>query len=332
MEDQFFNYNNLEAYLNRMQLAYDGDWLRWVKDLINTKITMFHYDNLPGKKLTSTIVERALMFNNFLCAWKDPSGEVMMCKWRCGSVYDEYWLPEYVTLYTLTGKPLAYDVPYTDIVLLRDNPMDIVPFLTLNSWIQKIMEKEKTIDSIFDWVSLPVVFAGDKEQVASLKQLMGKSKKRTPFIVATKGYKDHLEQFDLKLPVDLNAVYDIMKKYRGMACASIGIYAVDEKRERIVTAEVQSQNDYVDFVYTGMYNERKRFVEECNARFGTNIVLRETYVENQEDNIDMAEDLAIAEEQGKVEVAEIKADADIKSAKIEAEATMQEAKSRKEVA
>lgn len=306
MSENYYNYNNLESYLNRMQLAYDGQWLRWVKDIINTKITMFRYENLPGDKLTSEIMERALMFNNFLCGWNSPTG-FMICRWRCGSVYDEYWKPEYVDLLTLTGKPLANHIPYDDIVLFRDNPMDIVPFLTLNSYIEAIISKEKTLESIFDWISLPTMFVGDKEQTLMLKQMFKKSSKREPFAIATKGFKDHLEQFDLRLPVSLFEVYDIMKKYKGMCLASMGIYEVDEKRERIVTSEIQANNDYVDFVYTGMYNERKRFVEECNAKFGLNMRLVETYVENQQDMIDLKAKQSVAEAQGDIVVEKEKA-------------------------
>lgn len=305
-DEQFYNYNNLQAYMNKMQLAYDGQWLRWVKDIINTKITMFNYDNLPGKKLTSEIMERALMFNNFLCGWKKPDDEFIICRWRFGSVFDEYWKPVYVDLLTLTGKPLAFNVPYEDIVLFRDNPMDIIPFLTLNSFIESIISKEKTLDNIFDWISLPAVFAGDPQQSKELKALIGKTTDRKPWVVAAKNFKDHLEQFDIKLPVELSEVYNILKKYRGMAFASMGIYEVDEKRERIVTSEIQAQNDYVDFVYTGMYNERKRFVKEVNEKFGLNITLRETYVENQKDNIKLEAETAKAKEAGKMEVEKMK--------------------------
>ena len=306
--EDFYNYNNLQQVMNKFQLGGDNQWLRWVKDIINTKVTMFQYDNLPGKKLTSEIIEKALMFNNFLCGWRQPDGELIVCRWRFGSIFDEYWKPVKVDLLTLTGKPLAYDVPYEDIVLLRDNPMDIIPFLTLNSYIENIISKENTLSSIFDWLSLPAVFACDAQQAQEMKKLVNKTKARTPFVIAAKNFRDHLEQFDLKLPVRLEEVYNIIKKYKGMALASMGIYEVDEKRERIVTAEIQSQNDYVDFVYTGMLNERKRFVDEVNNRWGFNIRLRETYMENQEDNVKLAGDMAMAEKKPDIEIAEIKAD------------------------
>lgn len=318
MADNYYNYNNLENYLSKMGICYEGRYLRWVKDIINTCIIMFRYDGTPGK-LTSEIMERALMFNNFLCGWRSPAGEFYICRYRFGSVFDEYWKPVFVDLMTLSGKPLAYHIKYEDVVPFRDNPMDIIPFLTLNSYIEAIISKEKTLDSIFDWISLPAVFAGDATQAQTLKTMIKKSTNREPFVVASKNFKDHLEQFDLRLPVELEDVYDIMKKYRAMAMASMGIYQVDEKRERIVTSEIQAQNDYVDFVYTGKLNERKRFVEECNRKFGLNMKLIEVYVENQDDNIEInrrmseaskAGDILVQQEEnkGKVEVEEIKED------------------------
>lgn len=314
MNEIFYNYNNLEAYMNKMQLDYDATWLRWVKEIINTKLIMFKYDNLPSPDLTSEIMERALMFNNFLCGYKDPTLGFIICRWRCGSVYNLYWRPERVNLYTLSGQSIRMDVPYNEIVLFRDNPMDIIPFLTLNSWIEKIIEKEKTLDSVFDWLSMPLILTGDKDQVNALKQLMKKSIKRDPFVAAGKGYKDHVEQFDIKLPAELEQIYNIMKKYKGMAMASIGIYEVDEKRERIVTAEIQSQNDFVDMVYMGMYDERKRFIKEVNERWGYNITLREAYEENREANVKNAKDMAAAEKAPDVKIAEIEAQANIQAA------------------
>ena len=311
---QYYNYNNLESYMNKMGLCYDGSWLRWVKDIINTKVTMFSYKLDPKYQLTSEIIERALMFNNFLCAADVPGLGFGIYRWRCGSQFNKYWKPEKVGLLTLTGKNVAWDYPYDKIVLLRDNPMDIIPFLTLNNYIEKIIEKEKTLDSIFAWISLPMIISGDKDQVNMLKQTLKKALAREPFIVGARGFKDHIETFDVKLPVELQEVYDIIKKYRGMALASMGIYEVDEKRERIVTSEIQAQNDYVDMVYTGMYNERKRFIDECREMFGVEISLEESYVQNQRDEIKLKGQAAQAEKAPDIEIAQIKADGEVEAA------------------
>ena len=73
--------------------------------------------------------------------------------------------------------------------------------------------------------------------------------------------------------------------------SSLGIYAVDSKRERIVTQELVNQNDYTDFIYMNAKMERERFVKEVNERSGYNIKLVETYTKNY---VETAEDKAEA--------------------------------------
>ena len=259
--ETYYNYNNLRAYIDKLGIQCPDDYFRWFKDVVGTKVTMFYYDNLPGT-LTSEITENALMFNNFLCLWYDKGlGQVILCRYRFGGTYDIYWKPVTVDLLSLSGKSLAIGVPYEDIVIVRDNPSDIIPFVTLNSWLNKILDKEKTLDILMRLVRMPTILVGDKEQAGMLKQLMKKTYEYDGFAVGSKNFKSHVEQFDIRMPVQLSDVYELIEKYKNLALNSMGIYGVDEKRERIVTSEVMANNDFTDFIYTGMYRERQRWVK-----------------------------------------------------------------------
>lgn len=303
-EEQYYNYNNLEKYYSQMGIEQPSQYLRWVKDIINTKVCMYEYEGFP-EGLTSEIFEKALMFNNHLCLWQAPDGIITLCRYICGSMFDLYWKPTTVNLLTISGQPLAYSVPYKDIVLVRDNPMDIIPFLTLNSYIEKIIEQEKTLDVLVKLVRFPTILTGTKEQTGMLKTVLRKNINCDGFLIASKDFKDHLEQFDIQMPCKLIEAYEIMEKYRNLAVGSMGIYTVDEKRERIVTAEIQATNDYVDFIYEGMTRERERALREANEKWGCNFTMKETYVENKRDEIAM-----LGEETKAVE--EAKADAEIR--------------------
>lgn len=284
--DNFYNYYNLEDYLRKNLIDPNEGYLRWVKDIINTKVSMFEYRNLPDG-LTSEIIENALMFNNFLCFYHSETLGLILCRYRTGSEFDLYWKPTYVDLMTLSGKTIATHVPYEDIVILRDNRMDIIPFITLNGYIQKIQEQEKTLDVLVRLVRFPTILTGSKEQMQMLKNLLKKNANCDGFAIADKGFKDHMEQFDINLPCKLVEAYEIMDKYKEMALGSIGIYSVDEKRERIVTEEVKATNDFVDFIYNGMVIERENAIKEVNSRWGYDIALEESYVENIKDEQDL---------------------------------------------
>ena len=329
--ETYYNYNNLRAYIDKLGIQCPDDYFRWFKDVVGTKVTMFYYDNLPGT-LTSEITENALMFNNFLCLWYDKGlGQVILCRYRFGGTYDIYWKPVTVDLLSLSGKSLAIGVPYEDIVIVRDNPSDIIPFVTLNSWLNKILDKEKTLEILMRLVRMPTILVGDKEQAGMLKQLMKKTYEYDGFAVGSKNFKSHVEQFDIRMPVQLSDVYELIEKYKNLALNSMGIYGVDEKRERIVTSEVMANNDFTAFIYTGMYRERQRWVKEANEKWGLNIILHETYVDNQEDDIDITKRTALAKAQANIAIEETKNEGKVEAAKVTGlEASKVEAKAMKE--
>ena len=326
----YYNYNNLQSYMEAKGIAMPDDWLRWFKDVVGTKISMFRYENLPGS-LTSEIVENALMYNNFLCLWKSEAFGVVLCRWRCGAEYDLYWKPVKVELLTLSGKPLATGVPYEDIILVRDNPSDIIPFVTLNGWLSKILDIERTLAILVKTVRLPTILVGDKEQAGTLKQLLKKVSEYDGFAVGSKNFKSHVEQFDIKLPVDLETLYDLMQKYKNLALNSVGIYASDEKRERLITAEIQATNDFTDFIYAGMLHERERWIRECNERLGTDIRISETFVENQLDDLEIKAKEAKMETDNAIRLEEVKNEGKVEASKVSGvDASKVEAKAMKE--
>lgn len=324
--NQYYNYMNLREYMQKLGITAPDDWLRWFKDLAVTKITQFYYDNLP-EKLTSEITETALMYNNHLCFAKVEGLGIILCRYLFGSTFDLYWKPERVDLLTLSGKTVATNVPYSDIVIVRDNPSDIIPFITLRGWLEKILDKERTLDILVQWVRLPTMLVGDKEQATALKEIMRKVMNYDGFASGVKGFKSHVEQFNVNLPCRLEEVSHLIEKYKNMALNSIGIYGADEKQERLLVSEVQATNDYTDFVYAGMYNERLRWVKEANEKFGLDIKLHETYVDNEKYDIENKRKMSRAMATGTLAVKEVENEGKIEAARVSGvEAAKEEAK------
>lgn len=288
-------------YFKQFKYTADNETARWVKDLINTKIGMFRYEGLPDN-LLSDDVENMLLFTDCLCWYKSEMFGLVLCRYVPSNTYDIYLRPLTVNLISFNGSPIANNVPFHDIVLFKDNRLDMIPYVTMSSYIEKIIEMEKTLGINVKLARLPCVFSGDPQQANTFKRLL-KSVADFDFMVGgSKSLTNNLEQFNISLNVDLMTLYELMDKYKKLAMASVGIYSVDEKRERIVSAEIQSANDYVDFVYQNMYECRKLAIEEVNKKFGTNIKLIEAYVENKKQDTqlmaDQAHKIAVAENVG----------------------------------
>lgn len=281
----YYAMTNLQNNFAKQNIDMSPDWLRWVSAIMNTKIGEFQYDNYPAKDLTSEITEMALMYDSNLCYYNSPLVGFGLYKWMGNRRSTKYFKPETVNLLTLSGMSIDQNVPFSDVVEVRDTTMNIPPFITLCSWLQKIQTIERTLEMELLWARMPFVLTGPKEAVNQFRQLIKKAYNFEPFAIGEKGIVESMTQYDVKTPIDPSALFDLMSKYMDKTVEAIGIYSADKKAERLITAEVNAQNDYVDFVYNNMYNERKRAVREANEKWGYNIVLRETYVENQQDKL-----------------------------------------------
>ena len=282
-----YNFNNLNELMDRIGLSGKYIDFKYLKGFVDTKISMFTYDNLP-KDLTSEILETALCFNNRLCFYKSSVFGVCLCRYLPLGDYNLYWKPTKVDLLALNGKSIATNVDYNDIVLVKDNTMDIIPFLWIVEYIKKINLSETTLEKLLKVLRLPAIFTGSKETIASFKQLIKKTLDIDAMTVGDKTLIESIKQFDINLPCELEDILAIYKNFKNMALESIGIYGTEsQKRERLLVGEVQSQTEYIDFIYQSFLKCRKNFVNECNAKFGTNIILNENYKEFRKDEIEM---------------------------------------------
>lgn len=284
---QAYDYLNLSQLMKRLGL--DGHYIKfkYLKGLVNTKISMFKYKNLP-ENLTSEILETALMFNNHLCFYNSDSLGLVLCRYLPLEEFDIYWKPTHVDLLALNGKTIATKVPYEDIVLVRDNECDIIPFLWILEFIEVLERTEDTLMKNMLLIQLPIVFTGKKEQVNTYKQLIKKALNIDPFAIADRESVEALKQFDINMPVKLDEILSVYKNYKNMCLESEGIYGTEtQKRERLLVGEVQSQTEYVDYIYQGFLNMRENFIEEVKNKFGYEIEIEESYLKFRKQEIEL---------------------------------------------
>ena len=284
VDTEYYYLNNPNCYVNlvmkKIGMNFQG-FFRYMKDIVNTKISQFHYENLDIPHLTSVILEEALMFKSRLCFAQPPGYTWMLCTYNPLNEYNLYHRPTHVELLTFNGDSLG-TVPYEDIILVRDNAMDIPPILVIKEYVDKIVDLENKMDKIVTLSTLPIALVGDKKIANQLREAARKMGSPDPFIVGDDKIISAVQGFNIDLPVKPAEVYAIRKKYINECMASIGVYAVEAKKERLVVSEIQSQNDYTDFIYQGLINERNRWVDELNKRRGSKTKLVESYDQNQE--------------------------------------------------
>lgn len=308
----YYYFMNMDSAIKEGMIKHEIPFyqFRYLKDYVNTKIGMHWYDNLP-EGLTTEILETSLMFLNCLCFYNSVElGGWILARYLPNSDYGIYWKPEYVDIQTISGKKVAYHVPFKDIILVRDNKMDIPPFLVLMEFFEKIQHCEDDLFKIMDIACMPVAIVGNKKTAGDLRRTANQLGNKKPFIVGDDKMMDSVQSFNIDLPITCQEVYDIKQKYTEELKASMGISATEEKRERLVLEEVTSQNEYTDFIYMEACQERARFVDELNERSGLNVVLHDVYNEHQDmvndTDVDKEADIAMADADAQIKVEKVK--------------------------
>lgn len=281
----YYNFSNMHSALkmNMIEGCVNTEYIKYINDICGLYVGQLEYKNLPSKDLTSNIMRIAMLFNNNLCFYKCKGvGEWVLCQYLTGSEYNLYWKPKRVNLIALNGESIADNVPYEDIVVIRDNPLDIIPFMVISDYISRIREIDASIFKVLKIASLPLGIVGNKKQATAMKQVAKNLGSNDTFIIGDDTLVDSVKPFDINVPINPLDIYELKQKYLNECLSSLGIYSVDEKRERILEAEVSTQNQRTDYVYTEKLLENRRWIDEMNKR-GCNIELVEPMVVHEDE-------------------------------------------------
>lgn len=271
--------------------------LHYVKDIMSTKLAQFQYGNIERiPNLTSRTLEMALLFSNFLCFYKDPALGWGLYRYVVDGDLDSYLNPQFVTLNTLKGVTVATRVPFKDIILARDNELDIPPFLCIFEYLVKMQHIDSVIFKTLDVSALPLVVAGSKKIVNQYNSIVKELTGGKAFVAGDDQLIDAVKAFKIDLPVQPIDTYELKKQYRNECLTSIGIYSVEDKKERVLKGEQMSRNRYVDNVYADMKIQREYFVDRLNkADPSLHIELIETTHVIDDEQAEQARKIAEAE-------------------------------------
>ena len=181
-----------------------------------------------------------------------------------------------LNVYNLPIRVEAWSIGYnkfynfSDIVYIMNNELQKPTIETMQLFASRLYETERTIDVNLIAQKTPVLIEGDTKTILTLKNVYMQYSGNTPFIFGNK-------QFDIsnKLNVlNTNAPYLIDKldihKHQifNDALTVLGINnANTDKKERLITDEVTSNEQLVNYYLNCWYKTRKKACDEINEKF-----------------------------------------------------------------
>lgn len=300
----YYDFMNQKQLIDRLQVNGLGISFKNLINGVETKIAQFSYEGLEPE-LPPYVLRTALMFNNKLCFYNSPTFGIVLCRYLPLGEYDYYWRPTYVQLLALNGKTIANKVAFKDVVLVKDNNMDIIPFLWLLEYFELMDNVENTILKDIELLKLPAIFKGNEKMITSINSLINKAMNFKPFAVSDKMGNDTFEMFNIQLPVSPEELLALYKNYKNLMLESIGISGTEtQKKERLLVGEVESQSEYKNYKYIDFKNCQLEWIEQYNKKFNKNVKLIESYVDFKDDNaeIDAYKEYLLAKAQSKGDV------------------------------
>lgn len=219
----------------------------------------------------SRFLELSLYENGRACFVKDESKGYLALKVNPTDKLNVYNLPVKVLAWSI-GYNKTYD--FDDIVYIMNNELELPTSNTLSLFAYRLYETERTIDVNLIAQKTPILIEGDTKTILTLKNVYMQYSGNTPFIFGNK-------QFDISnklnvLKTDAPYLVDKLELHKheiwNEALTYLGIdNANTDKKERLITDEVESNNDLISYYLNCFYRTRKQACDLINEKYGLNI-------------------------------------------------------------
>lgn len=250
-----------------------ADYLDRLKLLATSLFTWEGLDEIAGKG-ASRFLELSLYEYGRACFIKDDELGYMALRVNPSDTFNVYMLPTKVQAWSI-GYQKNFD--FDDVVYIMNNELQIPTARTIGQFAYRLYETERTIDVNLIAQKTPVLIEGDTKTILTLKNVYMQYSGNTPFIFGSKAFdvSNKLNVLNTNAPYLIDKL-ELHKHEIWNECLTyLGIdNANTDKKERLITDEVESNNQLINYYLSCFYKTRKKACEEINEKYGLNIDIK----------------------------------------------------------
>lgn len=242
------------------------DYLDRLRMLATSLFTWKGLDEVAGTG-ASRFLEQSLFDNGRAVFIKDDELGYMALKVTPSDKLNVYNLPTKVMAWSI-GYNKQYN--FDDVVYIMNNEIEKPTADILKLFAMRLYETDRTIDVNLISQKTPVLIEGDSKTILTLKNVYMQYTGNTPFIFGNK-------QFDISnklnvLKTDAPYLVDKLDAHKtrifNESLTILGINnANTDKKERLITNEVESNDDLVKYYLNCYYKTRKKACDDINKKF-----------------------------------------------------------------
>lgn len=238
----------------------------------NLAVTRYDWKNLPDG-----VDERLLNIGLYLqgtCAFfEDPMVGLTALPCNYGNRFNFLYQPTSVTVYGYgTSKTLNDPKEFG---FVRSTPTGLPLALTIYEYTRRMTDILRTIDVINQRMKRPYLIRCEEKERLTIQNLFKKIKDNEELILGQKNFPLEERSFDIApLPYvgNTDILWESYKAYERLLYTAIGVQTLPEnKRERMIVDEVNSNNMVIELANETNLKEISLCVEVVNEKFRTNI-------------------------------------------------------------
>lgn len=230
-------------------------------------ISIFEWDGLDKIGGNSRFLEMTLFEEGRAVFVKDPELGYLTLRVAPNGKLNYYRLPV-----SIEAVSIEYNkkYPLEDVVYIMNNELQLPTSKTIDLFARKLYEIERTREVNIKAQKTPVIIQGTDKQRLTLQQLYMQYDGNVPFIF---GDKDtNLDACLKSISTEAPFIADklILQKHEiwNECLTFLGIdNANTDKKERLITDEVESNNELIYFYLNCFYKTRKKACDEINEKF-----------------------------------------------------------------
>ena len=264
-----------DAFRDAMLLNNDTytDYLERMKKIC---LSMFEWENLP-KSMNARFLEMCLYYNGQAALlYDDDYGYIntMACD---GGYINIYGLPTELNCYSyrFNQRRSLYSVDVgaeksDECILVMNNYERVPTAATITLFAYRLALADRCLDTNLKSLRTPLLITTDQKQYFTLKKMYEEYDGNTPAIFADKNLisPDALKAIKTDAPVILSDVMEYKTAIWNEFLTFLGLQNLSEKKERLISSEVDSNNELINLNLQALLVPRKEACRQFNEKYG----------------------------------------------------------------
>lgn len=236
-------------------------------------LNMFTWENLP-QTMNSRYIENALYENGLCLVNNDDNMSLISVPCNFGANMNiNGESTEVITSGYNYVKTINY-INNKDCVLIRNNDLAKATRDYISNYAERMLEVEMCIRANINQQKFPWFINATEKTKKSLEIIFEKVENFEPFILANKeiGLGEYaLEVLTMPTPYVADKLNEYKYELEREILTFLSLNNNFEKKERLLTDEINSNNDFISTNAMLMYKNRLQACKEINKKFGLNV-------------------------------------------------------------